>query len=358
MHHKPFVLLIVILVLASVIGCGPSPEEIATMTAAAWTPTPAPTSTPLPTPTSTPIPYDLTVTVSDADGNPIAGAVVMLTELGDEDEMASQDTDTGGQVSWANLPGETVTLSVQGQGYFSGDLSETIERGHNDIPLSLERDPFGLLPSEACAPGETPLLIEDFQDGKAQHWDQITAAVEFNAQNGWVLVEDEPGNFVAVASGSAEFATDSYNYEGIEPFGNAVWRLRTKFVGKENDAFLNWRHAWNDSGDWRYIIQIGGPVQLGLSRLHYESGHFGVSNSSFGFREDQWYFFEIGTFDGVTEVIVDGDKKNSYTDPQLMEPGTIGLEVHLSDGSNSVYTFDNIVVCSIDALFESLYVIE
>ena len=356
MRTKYFMLFL--LIMAFLAGCGPAPEEIATMTAAAWTSTPKPTSTPLPTPTSTPIPYDLTMMITDIEGVPISGASVTLAELDEDDGMATQSSDEKGLVSWTNLPGETVSLAVESQGYFPGELSETIERGSNEKTISLERDPFGLLPSEACALGETPLLIEDFQDGKAQNWANITAALEFNAQNGWTIVEDEPGNFVLVASNSGGFATDSYFYEDLEPFGNAVWRINTKIVGKDNDAFLNWRHAWNETGDWRYIIQYGGPALLDLSRLHYEAGHFGVSGSSFGFREEQWYFFEIGTFNDTTEVWVDGDKKNSYTDPQPMEPGTIGLEVHTFEGSNSMYSFDNIVVCGIDAPFETVFINE
>ena len=97
---------------------------------------------------------------------------------------------------------------------------------------------------------------------------------------------------------------------------------------------------------------------LDLSRLHYDVGHFSVSGASFSFQEEQWYFLEIGTFGEMTEVWVDGEKKNLYTDPQLMDPGTIGLEVHLFEGSDSVYTFDNIVVCGIEAPFETMFVSE
>jgi len=351
MHFRPFGLFIVVLMLAGLLGCGPSPEAVSTMTAEAWTPTPPPTATP------TPIPYGLTVKVVDAEGNPIAGADVTLAELG-EDDMAVQSTGQEGQVDWPDLPGEAASLSILAQGYFAAEAAETIERGPNEVTVTLEADPFGLLPSAACAPGETPLMIEDFQDGTAQHWDDITAALEFNAPNGWALVEDEPGNTVLTASQSAGFATSSYYYEGMQPFENAVWRLRTKFSGKDNDAFLNWRHGWNDNGDWRYIVQYGGPVMLDLSRLHYEVGHFSVGRTQFGFREDQWYFFEIGTFEGETQLWVDGQMKAAYTDPQLMDPGTIGLEVHLFDGSNSVYTFDDIVVCGIEAPFETMYVSE
>lgn len=358
MKCKLSIFILFALCLMLIVGCGPSPEEVVAMTQAAWTPTPKPTSTPLPTPTATPVPYDLNVTITDAEGVPITGASVMLAELGEDDEMAILQSDENGQVNWGNLPGETVSLAVESQGYFPGELSESIERGSNEKTISLEPDPFGLLPSEACAPGETPLLIEDFQDGKAQNWEAITAALEFNAQNGWALVEDEPGNFILVASNAAGFADASYFYDGMEPFTNAVWRLRTKVVGKDNDAFLNWRHGFNDNGDWRYIVQYGGPALLDLSRLHYDTGHFSVIPNSFGFREDQWYFFEIGTFEDTTEVWVDGAQKGSYTDPQPMDPGTIGLEVHTFEGSNSAYSFDNIVVCKIEAPFTSLYTAE
>ena len=146
MDCKQIGLLIVVLVLIGLLGCGPSPEAVATMTAEAWTPTPPPTATP------TPIPYALTVKVVDAEGNPVPDASVVLAELG-EDEMGTQTSDADGQVAWTDLPGENVSLSVQGQGYFAGEVSQAIERGPNEVTVSLEADPFGLLPSVACAPG-------------------------------------------------------------------------------------------------------------------------------------------------------------------------------------------------------------
>jgi hypothetical protein len=354
MHRKPFVISIVVIVLTGLLGCGPSPEAVATMTAEAWTPTPVP---PTSTPTPTPIPYGLNVKVMDADGNPIPDATVVLAELG-EGAMGTKFSDEDGTLIWEDLPGENATLSIAAQGYMPAESTNTMERGPNEVTVTLEADPFGLLPSAACAPDETVLMVEDFQDGRAQGWNEITAALDFNAQNGWALVEEEPGNIVLTASQSAGFATDSYQSEGMQPFENAVWRLRTKFTGQDNDAFLNWRNGWNDSGDWRYIVQYGGPVLLDLSRLHYEAGHFSVGRTQFGFREDQWYFIEIGTFGDTTQLWVDGSMKASYTDPQLMDPGTIGLEVHLGEGSNSVYTYDDIVVCGIESPFQTLYVSE
>ncbi|MFL7870374.1 MAG: carboxypeptidase-like regulatory domain-containing protein, partial [Anaerolineales bacterium] len=154
------ILLAAILLIAS---CGPSAEEVATMTAAAWTATPSPTATPTLTPTATPIPYDVTVKIIDQDGNPIPGANVVFPESGNDGPVIVDD---GGQAVWNNLPGETGTLGVAAPGYFSAEQSLSLERGPNEVTVALERDPYGLLPAEACAPGEKLLYIEDFQDGQ------------------------------------------------------------------------------------------------------------------------------------------------------------------------------------------------
>jgi len=69
-------------------------------------------------------------------------------------------------------------------------LSGAVERGPNDMSIVLERDPYGVLPASACAPGETLLEVEDFQDGRAQGWGPIDEAIEYNAPNGWAIETD------------------------------------------------------------------------------------------------------------------------------------------------------------------------
>ena len=181
-----------------------SAEQIATMTASAWTPTPRPTPTPTATPTATPIPYDLTVKVTDADGNPIAGANVAFPESGDD---APVSTDDSGQVTWSSLGGPNGALTVAAPGYFGAEQSVSLGRGPNEVVVALERDPYGLLPSVACAPEEKSLYIEDFQDGQAQGWQAITAATEFGANNGWGLGTKEEGNQVVFSRGSMRVQT-------------------------------------------------------------------------------------------------------------------------------------------------------
>lgn len=178
-------------------GCGPAETGSDANVEAVWTdfpitvPTITPTPTSTPTPTPTPVPYGLNVLVIDEGELPVFEAIISVSEL--DDESGTLTTDNQGAVSWADLPGEIVTLSVSAQGYLSVELSEVIGRGDNQLTIALERDPFGILTSEACAPGETLLYVEDFQDGHAQGWETI----EYGAQ-GWALgsYPDTPENKV------------------------------------------------------------------------------------------------------------------------------------------------------------------
>jgi hypothetical protein len=158
-----------------VLGCGPSPEQIATMTAAAWTPTPAPTATP------TPIPYGLTVHVTDESGAGV-GATIVLLESGSD---APVRTDASGTYTWPSVNGPSGNLEVTAPGYHAASQPVTLERGPNELAVMLQRDPLGLAAAEACGPDEKLRYIEDFQDSKAQGWQNITAAVDFGAKNGW-----------------------------------------------------------------------------------------------------------------------------------------------------------------------------
>jgi hypothetical protein len=351
-------LLLFTVILLLVAGCGPSEEEIMAMTVAAYTPTP--TNTPIP-PTPTPLPFDVTLTIADEDGKPIAKAEVLLAELAEDEEQGSLKTDDLGKVSWMNLPGETLLLNVTAQGYHSLEKQLTIQRGENDITLNLMRDPNAILPSEACLPGETVYLIEDFEDGLAQGWNEITAAMQFNAQNGWSLETDENGNDYLTASGGIH-AADSFQYwmQEMSPIGNAVWRMNITYTGTANqdDIFLNWRHSWHD-GDWRYIVQFGKQVLLEMSRLeHPQTGHFSVVRTGKVIKQDDWHFFELGTYEDTTTLWVDGKRLANYTDPQPLIPGTFGLEVHLFEESDTVFAFDNFVVCEITGPFETMFILE
>jgi len=214
-----------LLLLTFITACGPSPEQIATMTASIWTSTPPPTQTPIPptptpvpTSTPTPEPYNLSLLITDDQGAPIAGAEIALAGSSNNEPLL---TDTSGKYSLANLPGEVVTLKILASGYMPAEQAATIKRGQNEIAIKLTRDPFGLLPSDACAKTEKPLYIEDFQDKRAKGWNEIDLKTP-----GWEMLPstDDAANIILSAQYSEMLGDQPLNsrlMNGMK-FDNAV----------------------------------------------------------------------------------------------------------------------------------------
>lgn len=325
-------------------GCGPSAEEMAAMTAAAWTPTPPPT------PTATPIPYDLTVHVTDASGAPITAASIVLPEAGSKKPV---QMDASGQNTWTNLNGPTANLQVSAPGYFPALQTVTLERGPTEMSITLERDPNGLLAVDACAPDEKLLYTEDFQDGEAQGWRNITAATDLGEQNGWSIVQMLGDNMAAVFTGGHENLDD---LQGMS-FENFTWRLRIKAHGRDGFSFINLKHAPKQGGETRYPIQWGTQPFMALTRLDFpEAGHVPVSTSNLRMKDGRWYYVEISVYQGSIQVWVDGKKAIDYTDPQPLPAGMISLEAHAPKDPNTAYYFDDLSVCELTAPFStSLY---
>lgn len=343
MKQKIVAVWIALLILIA--GCGPSPEEIATMTALAWTPTPIP---PTATPTPTPIPYDLTLKVTDVDGNPVTNASVTLGES----ELVL--TDANGVASWMNLDAPDGSVNVAAQGYFASAQTFSLKRGLNDFVVALERDLNGLLPSQACAPGETLLYLEDYQDGAAQGWPEM----EFFA-NGWLVEEftAEPGNLVA--------SNNNMEHHGHSlqdmTFGDAVWRVRFFVSGRRLISF-NWLENYNidiegqqiDNSRYQIVLDTDG---IGIRRLTLPVMNIGAASGR-GAKAENWHTIEISTFQGRTEVWLDGQKNSGYTDPKPLPGGGIGLEFIPFDTAKpgTIVYFDNMSVCGLSAPFASLYV--
>jgi hypothetical protein len=334
MNTRYFQLVVLFSLVLLVVACGPSPEQIATMTASVWTPTPNPTATPTVTPSPTPIPYDLNVNVTDKDGNPIPGAVVKLAEL-----EQPQTADGNGQVVWMNLPQDKATASITAQGYLPKEESPSLQRGPNDLAVALERDPSGLLPSQACATGETPLYIEDFQDSAAQGWPEI----ELNAP-GWKIEPDpaDGANMVIAARKGAPwvfYSRDTVSYD------NVVWRIKYQYVG-DAVTHLNFRFVESPSlsarymyvgGKYSHLQRIQQPTTVGL--MNFDPPTAGA-----------WHTFEMGFFNGTLSIWLDGKSLIEYQDPQPWTGGTINLEPYPNDESSVVY-FDDISVCGLSAAF-------
>ena len=337
-------------------GCGPSAEQIATTTASAWTATPPP---PTATPTATPVPYDLTALVLDEDGAPIPGASIIFPESGSDETVQA---DEAGQYRWTNLPGPDATLHVSAPGYLPAERSGTVDRGPSELPVVLPRDPAGLLPSDACAPDEKLLYVEDFQDGEAQGWNEIDLRVP-----GWDIIPapDDAENQIVAAQYSDMSSGDvlgSTLYDHI--YENAVWRTHfevSKAFPRQDTWFsFNWLHAQQPFDldgqqifDSRYQLPVGYNY-FALRRLQQPVTNIGIGqtkNPKFG----EWHLAEISTFDGTTEAWMDGKRLMSYNDPKPIPPGEISLELWLQ-GTDVVVYFDNMSVCELSAPFAtSLY---
>jgi hypothetical protein len=268
------------------------------------------------------------------DGAPLSGAKVILTETGEEATVADNGT-----VSWMDAAGDTATLSINAQGYFPKEESVTLREGSNGILISMQRDPFGLLPSEMCMEGETLLYLEDFQDGMAQGWAEIEAK-----QGGWSVEADpeKDGNILLVASEPTGMQARLSDESGSSPtFDNAVWRIRTKYTGSGSLSLFLWKLNLGNS-DINYGIMFGQKTGIG--------GPLDIPKPS----PDEWHIIEISTFNGVIEMWVDGKIIASYDETDPLPAGLIGLAFH-GDETAGMFYYDDISVCELSAPFKSIF---
>jgi len=343
---------ILILMLAA---CGPSPEQIATMTASAWTPTPPPTATP------TPVPYDVNVSIVDANGAPISEASITFPESGNSSPVKS---DAQGKFSWKNLAGESANLSVSAQGYLPAQQAAALQRGVNEISVTLTRDPFAFLPSNACAAGEKLLYAEDFQDGQTDmaHHDNAPAPVPLGE------APDEKGNTVIVH----DFTTSKGDYSsylsknttgGFYEFGDAVWRMRFMMT-QETDLKLFWNSArptefggitTNESA---YVIEFNTNRHINIMRYIWDAngqpvfniGKPGLEDKVFILNPNVWHYLEISTYQGQFQVWLDGASIVDVMDDMPLPPGGFSIQ----KGDSGIMYFDAISVCGLSAPFVSM----
>jgi hypothetical protein len=299
---------------------------------------PAPTSTP------TPIPFRLTVHIVDESGQPVAGAQVVLPESGTDQPTQA---DASGQVQWTTLTNPNATLHVSAPGYSSAVQTVDLEPGLTELALFLRADPFGLLPADACGPGETLRYMEDFQDSKAQGWPEITKALA-GTQSGWGLTSTEEGNLAASFTG----AQDGIDYlEGLS-LQDFVWRLRVETSGEDGYSILNFKQATPPAIGPRYPIEWGPGIFLNVNRLDApDAAAVSLMKGQFQPRPQRWYYFEISDYQGQIQVWVDGRKQVQVQDEAPLPPGTIGLEAHILNDTSTAYYFDNMSVCELSAPF-------
>jgi hypothetical protein len=362
-YMKGFIFVGVYLILL-LAACGPSAEQIATQTASAWTPTPMPTATPVPTLTPTPVPFDLTVSVVDEAGAALAGASITFPESGKGEAIPADAT---GKYSWTNLPGAGVTLNVSAQGYLPASQSTTLERGPSEISVIMKRDPYGMLPSTACAAGETLLYMNDFQDGKAPGWHagkdpmgSIGPAPDAAVNS--VLSLDT----TKITPGPDAWLGGGYDAGPTSFYSDATWRLNF-MVSQSTWPSFNWQEAGPSEFDGQEVISTrysfnfwGSPY----NQIHLHRTIFGASGpisdvdavtGTFTQVPMKWHWLEISAFQGKIQMWIDGKQEVDYQDQQPLPPGRISVFLGpITEASTTVLYFDDISVCGLSAPFSSM----
>jgi len=317
-------------------------------------PTEAPTSSPSSTPM--PIPYALSVLVTGEGDVPISGAFVTLDGVAGEN--GTQLTNDLGIVSWSSVPRKIVYLSISAQGYLPTEASGIMGQGDSQVSISLERDPYGILPSEACAPGERLLYIEDFQDGEAQGWPEI----EYRAQE-WAIASDpdNPGDMVLSRPSTTEHGSASLRER---TFDNAVWRLAVRLSGT-SESYLGWHlreqpyETTAGRVEWSAYSIWGGGGRPGMHAIRDAVPLSSVSlrHTFHELEAGHWHQIEISTYEGRFELWLDGLLWLRYDDPEPLPGGTIQIGVTGGDTlDNTAIAYPNVyyndfVVCELNAPF-------
>jgi hypothetical protein len=302
----------------------------------------------------------VTVTVVDeASGVPIAGANLVFLELGD----TPAQTDAQGKFSWNNLAGEAATFQISAQGYIPAGDAITLQRGVNELTVKMRRDPFGVLPSEACAANETLLYVEDFQDGQTD----IRHYSDGNTPTPLGDAPDEAGNTVLVH----DFTTPVGDYSSwfnktpsgeLVEFGDAVWRMRF-MITQETDWGLGWQKAGPNefegitTSESSYGIYFNSARHAGITRSIWNASGQPVPDAGLGrvdvvliLEPKVWHYMEISTYQGKIQVWLDGKAAVETTDTTPLPPG--GFDI--GRGNAGVMYFDAISVCGLISPFTSM----
>ncbi len=300
--------------------------------------------------------YNLTATLVDVEGNPISGAAVKLAELGNLEE-ATQESDDAGLVAWADLPpGNLATLDLNIPGYFNRLEMVEIVKGDNQVSVTLERDPHGLLAVDACAVGETLAFVEDLQDGAMQGWDNLNARLQAGVPN--IGIIDDPameGNMLLMASSPGPNATVDLGQYETRPFGDAVWRMDVK-SWKNMHLHAQWH---NDNRSNSYVAFIYGQGE-NAGRLQKFTGDSNFEVFTWSKRiggDDQWHTIEISTYQGEFQIWIDGILLGRWTDQDPIPEGYLGIGMDFWAADSLIY-FDNISVCELSAPFVSIFASE
>lgn len=289
---------------------------------------------PPPTPTPTPIPYDIDVSVTDSDGNPMSGVKVSF-------KTSEYETDASGKVSISN-ESPTAKLTVSSPGYFTTEVSPTLQQGSTTVEVSLESDPNGLLPVNGCSVNEELIFLQDFQDGKFDNWGFD------DSSQGWSIVANPDNAEDQVLSASEEAWWAWLGGENGYDLDNSVWRIWYKLSGNTNLHF-NYRFESQVMNGSRYFLAVN-PDQASMVRYQNES-HVDINEVSAP-APSEWHLLEFSYYDGEVQVWIDHHQQITFTEESPWEGGTVNLEPYVG-GGGELY-FDDLSLCKLNAPFETI----
>jgi hypothetical protein len=322
MHRKLVVLVLIVFLL---VGCSPSAP-------AAPAPSPAPASTT----TSVPPPFDLTVRVRDEGGAPVSWALITLAPL-----SLTQGANSDGEASWSDLKQASVTIAVSAQGYTPTQVSRELKPGKNNADVGLTRVPFGLLPTEACAPGEKLLYAEDFQDGEVSGWGAYPPGTPFAIQADPASADNR---VLALDFGNAD---GEYEVRTLPLQDKVVRRFQYK-PGDHSRFHMGW-----GVGQDGYFIVLSADQFL-LNATHAGVVAQGLDKTKPVMQQGVWHLMEIVTDGESLEIWVDGQSRLSYQGSPIVQGDMLQLGSNKVPAKSLVY-IDNISMCSLGGPFTSIY---
>lgn len=180
-----------------------------------------------------------------------------------------------------------------------------------------------IIPGLACAPGETELFADDFEDGNTADW-------TFHDENGiatgaWQVQSDGANSFL-VGEGH------NWALAGDENWTDYRLIVRVRLAANNSSVHFNIRKF---AGESRYYLNYPGG---GLSK---DPSAMDLTQATFP-QDDQWHLVTLSSAGGHLEIALDGERIASYDDPDPLRPGNIGLE-----NLDGTMWYDDVLVCAL-----------
>ncbi|MBI3242435.1 MAG: serine/threonine protein kinase [Chloroflexi bacterium] len=285
---------------------------------------------------STPYPT-FRIRLADESGEPITVMGSVTVSCG-EGATATNEVNEQGEATFnfgeITRSCRAATVNARAQGY-QPTTSEiaSLTPGENTLTLTLKRDPFGILPSEACGKGETLVFVDDFQSEGLEKWSGEKTA--------WEIQESPDGNRILFND----------NQDGLVAHQEAL------FVSKGfSNVHVRFRFK-NGDGVTVTLINLHGdgpPKEFELPTRGYQLNFHGLGG---GFRKIivgtnaasippipfspvnvNWHIVDMMDTDGYIKLYLDNIFQFDYRDRSPLWSGILSL-----DGGR----LDDVIICGL-----------